>query len=429
MTQERPVGSLEATFSLIHDYLGGSYTGAAAVKILGRLDRETAQRAFRVLAERHPLLRARLVPQKEGPPHLVVHDDAADAVARGLFTGDWTNDDWHDPLQDAAAGFWDRDAPLWRCRILSSPEGDRHLVLLGSHHAIADALSLTYLMKGFLVTCSKLLRGETVDPAPYDLLPPIEHLAEATRAPKRDWKEIARIARGHLGRSEFPYAPDAPARPWRTAVLSVVLDEDRFGKMMAACKTHRTPLTGLLTASLCQAVTETFGSSGNFLVACPMSCRSLSRKVRLDDGKFGCFSRTAYLYTPSEPLWERAARVSKRLDVLSKEATFSKVSRYRGEQRVIRAMANMPRRGFTDLAISNLGIVDFSSDAVAPLVVEWIRYGANLNGALEMLLLGTCVFQKKLSVNLAFPEPHLPRAKAVETFERLQAILTRDAVA
>jgi hypothetical protein len=184
-----------------------------------------------------------------------------------------------------------------------------------------------------------------------------------------------------------------------------------------------TPLTGFLAAALCDAVKEVFATSGDFLLACPMSARALSRKVRLDDSRFGCYTRVGYVHSSHAPLWSRAARVSQRLDALSKAATFTKNVRFRGAQRVFRLFAKIPRFGFSDVAVSNLGIVDFPRDAFAPLTVEWLRLHANLNGGFEMFLLATCVFQKKLSVNLSFPEPHVEGAKARATFAAFSRIL------
>lgn len=421
--QERAIGTIESSFLLLHDHFGGSYTGAAAVKIGGAIDRDVASRSLRAVVARHPLLRARLV-DHDGTPHLAV-DASGDPVVR---FDEWPAEEWHDVLKDAVAPFTDRGRPLWRSVFLSNAARDRHLLVVAAHHAIGDALSLTYLVKSFLVECARILRGDASagEEQSPPLLPSIEYLADAAREVKRDWGQLLKIAGVHLGPSKFPYAQGAPRRPERTSMQSAILDEARVAGILAACRARKTPLTGLLAASLCEAVREVFGSGGDFLVACPMSCRPLSRKVRLDDAHFGCYTRVGYVHSADEPLWTRASRISQRLDVMSKEATFTKNVRFRGAQRVFRAAAKLPRFGFTDVAVSNLGIVDFAPAAFAPLSVDWLRLHANLDGAFEMFLLATCIFQKKMSVNLAFPEPHMTRAKAIETFRALDAIIARE---
>jgi hypothetical protein len=418
--QERALGTIESNFVLLHDHFGGSYTSAVAAKIRGPLGRDVARAALEALVERHPLLRARIVSRPDDEtPHFVVHDRAWNVVM-----GEWTAED-DDGLEEMVAPFVDRDAPLWRCRLLS--KGDEHLFVFAAHHAISDALSLTYLLKAFLGEAAKLLRGEAVDATPRPLLPPVESLAEATRAMKRDWGQTLRTAVAHLGgRSALKYAPGSPRLASRTGIESVVLDEDRTAAILAACRAHKTPTTGLLVSALCQAAQEVFGTRGDFLVACPMSCRSLSRTVRLDDSTFGSFTRVGYVSVTPEPLWSRATRVSQQLEELSKAATFSQNPGYRGAERAFRLWSKLPRRGFTDLAVSNLGIVDFRQDAFGPLSVEWLRLGANLAGAFEMLLLASVVFQKRLGLNLAFPEPHTSRPKALATLDALQRILSRE---
>jgi hypothetical protein len=125
-------------------------------------------------------------------------------------------------------------------------------------------------------------------------------------------------------------------------------------------------------------------------------------------------------------VWSRATRVSQRLEELSKAATFSQNPGFRGADRALRLLSKLPRRGFTDLAVSNLGIVDFRKDAFGPLSVEWLRLGANLAGAFEMLLLASVVFQKRLALSLMFPQPHTSRPKALATLDALQRILNRE---
>jgi hypothetical protein len=417
--QERALGTIESTFHLLHDHFGGSYTSALAAKILGPLDRDVARASLEALVQRHPLLRARIVNRDDDEtPHFVIGDGARDVVL-----GEWTVQH-DDGLEDAVAPFLDRDAPLWRCRFLS--RGDEHLFVFAAHHAMSDALSLTYLLKAFLGEAAKLLRSEPVDATPRPLLPPVEALAEATRAAKRDWGQTLRTAVAHVGRSKLKYAAGSPRLASRTGIESVVLDEDRTASILATCRAHKTPLTGLLVSALCQAAQEVFGTRGDFLVACPMSCRALSRTVRLDDSTFGCFTRVGYVSVTPEALWPRATRISQRLEELSKAATFSQNPGFRGAERAFRLWSRIPRFGFTDLAVSNLGIVDFRKDAFGPLSVEWLRLGANLNGAFELLLLASAVFQKKLGMSVAFPQPHTSRPTALATLDALQRILNRE---
>jgi hypothetical protein len=416
--QERALGTIESTFHLLHDHFGGSYTSAVAAKIQGPLDRDVARASLEALVQRHPLLRARIAYRDDDQaPHFVVHDGAWNVVM-----GEWTPEH-DDGLEEAVAPFVDHDAPLWRCRFLS--KGDEHLFVFAAHHAMSDALSLTYLLKAFLGEAAKLLRGEPVEATPRALLPPVESLAEATRVVKRDWGQTLRTAVAHLGRPALKFAAGAPRLASRTGIESVVFDEERTASILAACRAHKTPLTGLLVSALSQAAQEVFGTRGDFLVACPMSCRSLSRTVRLDDSCFGCYTRVGYVSVAPEPLWPRATRVSQRLEELSKSATFSNPG-FRGAERAFRLWSKLPRFGFTDLAVSNLGIVDFRKDAFGPLSVEWLRLGANLAGAFEMLLLASAVFQKRLGLSLAFPEPHTSRPKALATLDGLQRILSRE---
>ncbi len=423
--EEREIGSIESSFLLIHDHFGGSYTGAVAAEIAGRIDRDVARRAMRALLLRHPLLRARLVFPEDGTTPRFVTDPELD-LDSVFELGDWADVEWKTPLEEAIVPFSDRSAPLWRCRFLSNGAGDSHLLIVGAHHTAADALSLTYLVKGFLVNCAKLLRGAVPEERALELLPPIESLADAARDLKRDWGDVLRIARAHVLPSRFRHAEGSPSRALRSGVESVLLAPERTSAILAACKAHKTPLSGLLTASLLAAVHDVFGVDSDLMVVCPMSCRALSRKVRLDDTRFGSYTRVAFLHAPKENLWPSALQLSQRLDVLSKAANFTKTVRFRGASRVFRAAARIPRRTFTHLAVSNLGIVDFSKSAFSPLAVNWLRFGANLNGGFEMFLLATCVVQKKLSLNLSFPEPHMPREMARATLEALERVLTED---
>jgi amino acid adenylation domain-containing protein len=123
-----------------------AYNVAAAFCVLGPLDLQRLEQALDAVAQRHELLRCRILAPAgtaqldhlDLPPTRIPITDLTQAPASPASEGK-CRDHW---LRDALRMPFDLSrAPLWRCLCLRE-SADRHLLLLVAHHILCDEWSL-----------------------------------------------------------------------------------------------------------------------------------------------------------------------------------------------------------------------------------------------------------------------------------------------
>jgi len=123
-----------------------AYNVAAAFRVLGPLDLQRLEQALDVVAQRHELLRSRILAPAgtallecvDLPPTRIPITDLAESSA-GPSPERLSADHW---LRDALRIPFDLSrAPLWRCLCLREAP-DRHILLLVAHHILCDEWSL-----------------------------------------------------------------------------------------------------------------------------------------------------------------------------------------------------------------------------------------------------------------------------------------------
>ncbi|WP_436740141.1 amino acid adenylation domain-containing protein [Streptomyces sp. BBFR102] len=150
-----------------------------------RLDETALLGAWRGLAERHPVLRARFDLETFDRPHMVVEDSPplpaevvdlrADADSAAAVSA-WAETEKHRPLDPSAA-------PAYRVRFFLV--GPRRVVLgLSFHHAVLDGWSVATLVEEWARGYGDLLAGRVPDPVAAPALQ--SRYAELERAAEQD---------------------------------------------------------------------------------------------------------------------------------------------------------------------------------------------------------------------------------------------------
>jgi amino acid adenylation domain-containing protein len=190
----------------------GAWNIAAAARLLGAPDPAALRRAFERLAERHPALRTTLSAPGDEPVQ-VVHvdvemdwaeeDGAADLAARLSLAADL-------PF-DLERG------PLLRVRLFHAPEGP--VILLVVHHAIADLLALTILVRDLGRLYAAEIEAVPLPPPPgFRPSDFARNQARRLAGPegerlRRSWEEALS---GHLPVLALPFdRPRPPVETWK----------------------------------------------------------------------------------------------------------------------------------------------------------------------------------------------------------------------
>ncbi len=123
---------------------GMAYNTPSALMIEGQLDKEKTERIFKLLIERHEVLRTSFG-FKDGVPFQKVHKDVEFSIE------EWTADEGE--LENIMAGFIRKfhldSPPLLRVGLVRLEE-NKYILLLDMHHIITDGMSLSILSGEFI---------------------------------------------------------------------------------------------------------------------------------------------------------------------------------------------------------------------------------------------------------------------------------------
>lgn len=258
----QPVSFQQQRMWFLHQMMPASsaYNIPAAVRLTGRLDVDAWQASLTRVSIRHDVLRTTFV-EVDGQPFQQLHADHQPQMwvvdlrepvrASGLAVADLG----HPTLRAAAVEEFTRpfdleEGPLMRMCFLRTRE-DEHVLLMTTHHALADVWSTTVFLNELIADYTARQRG-AVAPLPPLALQYIDYAA---------WQRQQQVSsedlaywREHLHGA--PAALDLPTDRPRPAVrsdsgasLPFSVDEQRMSRMRALAKqTGTTPFMVLLAA-------------------------------------------------------------------------------------------------------------------------------------------------------------------------------------
>lgn len=152
----------------LEERCGAGHTVRAAT-LSGNISEERLSDALNVLQSRHPLLDSRIELTSTSGPRFVRH--AADKIPITLV-------DWPDvPGSERALLETELNRPILEtdpalARLTAVRARDGWYLLVTCHHAIADGVSMTYLIRELCQACT----GRPLEPRALGLLPPVENL-------------------------------------------------------------------------------------------------------------------------------------------------------------------------------------------------------------------------------------------------------------
>jgi NRPS condensation-like uncharacterized protein len=226
----------------------------------GSLDAATVERGATVLQALHPLLRVRVV--EEGGRVMRRYHFRADSVPSPevrMAPADTFSPDGltREVEAELARHFAVERGPLFRLALASSPEPDRHRLLLTMHHMIADGASSSIVIRDLLDACAGR-RGLSERPlfAPGPSFPGVGQVRALWRLAKLLGRTAVHLlTRRPVGRN-VP-GLNAPAAGRETGILFRDLDRSQTAALRAAARAEGTTVGGLLSAAIVRAVHAT----------------------------------------------------------------------------------------------------------------------------------------------------------------------------
>lgn len=348
---------MESICALGHERLAGAAQIVAVLRIRGPLTAARVRRALALLADRHPLLRARLERSPAGYRFTLAGPPPALAFAEeGALDGDWQAAE----AREVAAPV-DPELALWRTLLLRDPRAPEgpHTLLWTLHHAIADGLGVAALARQLLELCDADLRGAAIELRPRPLLPPAEALLSDVTGPSA--QESPAPAPAPAPRPHLRPSPVAERRPFN---VHRALAPERLAALHARARGEQTTVNAALAAAMLLAERR-LGDEGPGALTTIVSLRGRCVPP-VEDDAMGCYItsvRTALERGDAGGLWPLA----------------------RAYRRAFAAAFTLPRAAGFDLAAASARFdpVALGSARVYPQRLGLTNLGALAQGAAQ----------------------------------------------
>ncbi|GGI87952.1 condensation domain-containing protein [Legionella impletisoli] len=171
----RKLGYWETALCLLHDQLAGTGTIFSATHIRGQIDFAHFKKAWYLLFQRHPLLRATIEQCSDG--YYFKENARFDNIPiRSISHPDPSH--WETVVEQQLSELFPTNQYLWQVILLhtnSLPTNEYHIIFC-VHHAIADGLSCVYLMNELLTYYKQINSKKNITIKPLPLLNPVEKL-------------------------------------------------------------------------------------------------------------------------------------------------------------------------------------------------------------------------------------------------------------
>jgi amino acid adenylation domain-containing protein/non-ribosomal peptide synthase protein (TIGR01720 family) len=264
-----------------------AYNLAGAAAIPGDTDPDALQRAFRRLAQRHPMLRTTFA-APGGEPVQRVHAEA-DVAFDCEDASAWNARQLDEHLASAIYRPFDLEqGPAWRVHVFRGapvPEENPqisgvpdHLVLLTLHHIVGDLWSVAVLMSETAALYHEETTGvpARLKPLRANYADHVYHEREMLAGPRGEasWGYWREILQGDLPPLNLP--TDRPRPPVQTdhgATHAVLLGQELTDRLKAVAEEHRVALYTVLLAAL-QTLLHRYTGQNDILTGFPKAGRS-----------------------------------------------------------------------------------------------------------------------------------------------------------
>ncbi len=298
--------------------------GMMVAHVRGRLGPGMLEAGLVRLQQRHPMLRAHIVP---GPRPLLSTANPRPIALRVVpRTGP---DTWHAVAEEELnRPFLPGENPLWRAVLVAGADAgaEECELLLSHHHVLADATAVTSCFRELLTDAAALSRGESLAPVvPLPMRPSLnELLVVGGPRPRLKmftymnsflWRHLlARLRRPRklsIQGGDGRVAPPPAQR--RSRLLHHTLTPAQTAALAARCRQEGTTVQGALGAALLLALYRDLGPAPA-TVGCFSTVNLRDRLREALDGEVGLFVSQATTFhrlrpgpgDPNHALWELA---------------------------------------------------------------------------------------------------------------------------
>lgn len=223
---------------------GTSFIGVI-VQVKGPLTENLVRQATKLLFNQQPLLRAR-IEKNSNSYYFKLDREFSDIPFKTIARASSVHH--REVIEQELSIPPVTDQYLWRIIFLQGKKNE-HEVLLFFHHAIADGISITFLIKDLLDYCHKLVSGQELSSLSLPLIPCVEKML----AKKLSWEEYVQ----NLSNYQFipqvenwHYSSSKPLGERITRVLYREMDAAQIKYLHECCRRENVTINSALAAAL-----------------------------------------------------------------------------------------------------------------------------------------------------------------------------------
>lgn len=404
---------------------GAPLNFTTVVHVKGPLTETAVWAALPALRERHPHLRARIVPDGATGAHLV--DDGVPPLALRTVAGGESGAiaelerEINDPVSSDPG-------PLARFTLVTDAPGDARL-LVTLHHVIGDGMSGAFIVRDLVQAAAQVLAGAQPtlpplrDPGPMEsLLPPAARGLRGLRAILRVAASEARVALRHGLPVRVRRDVEVFAHSRRTRVISHQIDEAATATLSARARAEKTTVHGALSAAMVLGVLADarLGRRGSVAFGSPVNVRArLDPPVGEESGFYVSMAAFRTGIRADIPFWDVARAVRRSLERdLARDAGLSMLTVLHAVFAMMRGDHVAPRT-FVErwerfapatTGLTNLGRLGIETRH-GPLSIEDCFFAASPS-ALGAFLSTSTSLHGRIRWNFLWPDPVMTSAHA-----------------
>jgi NRPS condensation-like uncharacterized protein len=386
--------------------------------IQGTLSEQQLSEALAWLQRRHPMLGVKIAIADCHQPRFV----SENVPAIPLRVVKQAETHWSQEVaEEIVKPFPWQEGPL--LRVVFLPRAEECELIFICHHAIADALSVVYLIRDLLQELSKPGGDRQILP----ILPPLEELIPPSACFNND--ASAEITK-HIASDE---TETVTPRQWRPSILHWSLSTEETARLIKRCREEQASVHGALCASFLLSLVAQ--EEGILKCLSPLNVRRyLVPPVEEDMGVFMTLLVTAHQLKANSDFWKLAREVKHQINqVVAAGKIFQdlpKIKAFVSARPHPNAVYEQVLKRGDDLAVSNLGRLDI------PLQYGKLHlkalYGPTLLGSEQVKVASATTLGGQIFFTLAvlksIASPVVEEKIKTTAMQHLRSAMGRDAI-
>lgn len=351
--KSRKMGALEKLTIIINDQAAGSTAVSAMLKVNAQIEFKLFKKAWHILFQRHPLLRAtKRVQEKDY--FFDFNADFSNIPIKHLQTEVFSEVE-HEYGKKILMSF-DLSHYFWRATLVTMKQECCSYVIFGAPHTICDGKCISWLFGDLLRIILDFQKGIIPNTNSFPIPPAIDKILDKTKfLPAKDTEASST--------NSMPFEKEATLNSASSENLLRVLEEGDLEKLLAACRRHGATLTSAFNAALALSILGAQEEQNdNITLSIAFSLRPYTKQPVSDRDMAFYAHQLSFNLDPhaSCDFWDLALQAKKKsMQAISEYTLLSEDDYELFDKIAVSIQDNIQQKQFfIPYTISNVGVID-----------------------------------------------------------------------